>query len=97
MKLTPLFDKIVLSAVENAEKTQGGIVLPSSAQEKPQLGKVEAIGPGGIIDGKKIEMQVAIGDVVLYSKYAGSEFKLDGKNYIILKQSDVLAIVKESK
>jgi len=94
MKLTPLFDKIVLSAVENTEKVQGGIVLPSSAQEKPQLGKVEAVGLGGMIDGKKIEMQVAVGDTVLYSKYAGSEFKLDNKNYIILKQSDVLAIIK---
>lgn len=93
MKLTPLFDKVVITPAP-AEETKGGIIIPASAQEKPQVAIVTAVGPGGIIDGKEIKMQVKNGDRVLYSKYAGSEFKLDGKDYIILRQSDILAIVE---
>ena len=94
MKLKPLFDKIVIEAVNTDEKTKSGIVLPSAAQEKPQMAKVVAVGPGGVIDGKDVKMQIKVGDKVLYAKYAGSEFKIDGKDLTILRQSDVLAIVE---
>ena len=94
MKLKPLFDKIVISAVDSDEKTKSGIVLPGSAQEKPQMAKVVAVGPGGIVDGKEVKMQVKVGDKVLYAKYSGSEFKIDGKDYTILRQSDILALVE---
>jgi chaperonin GroES len=94
MKIKPLFDKIVIEAVEPEEKTKSGIVLPNTAQEKPQLARVIAVGPGGLVDGKEVVMQVKVGDKVLYSKYAGSEFKIDGKEVTILRQSDVLAIVE---
>ncbi|NLC16836.1 MAG: co-chaperone GroES [Clostridiales bacterium] len=94
MKIKPLFDKIVIEAVEPEEKTKSGIVLPNTAQEKPQLARVIAVGPGGLVDGKEVVMQVKVGDKVLYSKYAGSEFKIDGKEVTILLQSDVLAIVE---
>jgi len=93
MKLKPLFDRIVIEAMDSDEKTKSGIVLPSAAQEKPQMAKVVAVGPGGIIDGKEVKMQIKVGDKVLYAKYAGSEFKIDGKDLTILRQSDVLAIV----
>lgn len=76
------------------EKTKSGFILPTSAQEKQQTAKVVAVGPGGVIDGKEITMQVKVGDVVLYSKYAGSEFKVDGKEFTIIRQSDILAIVE---
>ena len=95
MTIKPLFDKIVVEAVESQEKTAGGIFLPDSAKEKPQSAKVLAVGPGGMVDGKEVTMQVKVGDVILYNKYAGSDFKLDGKEVTILKQSDVLAIVAE--
>jgi chaperonin GroES len=95
MKLKPLFDKIVLKQVEAIEKTASGIVLPGTAKEKPQMAEVIAVGPGGVIDGKEIKMQVKPGDVILYSKYAGSEFKIDDENVTIIRQSDVLAIVTE--
>lgn len=94
MKIKPLFDRIVIEACETEEKTKSGIVLPTGAQEKPQLAVVLAVGPGGIIDGKEVTMQLKAGDKILYSKYAGSEFKLDGKEVTILRQSDVLAIVE---
>lgn len=94
MKIKPLFDKIVIESVEAEEKTKSGIVLPNTAQEKPQLAKVIAVGPGGLVDGKEITMQLKVGDKILYSKYAGSEFKLDGKEVTILRQSDVLAIIE---
>lgn len=93
MKITPLFDKIVVEAHKAQETTSSGIVLPGSAQDKPQLATVVAVGPGGDVDGVKIEMQVKVGDTILYSKYAGSDFKLDNKEVTILRQSDVLAIV----
>ena len=95
MTIKPLFDKIVIESVENADKTASGIVLPGTAQEKPQMAKVIAIGPGGNIDGKEVVMQVKVGDIVLYNKYAGSDFKLENREVSILKQSDVLAIVEK--
>lgn len=95
MTIKPLFDKIVIEAVESLDKTESGIVLPGTAQEKPQMAKVIAVGPGGVIDGKEIVMQIKVGDVILYNKYAGSDFKLENKEVTILKQADVLAIVEK--
>ena len=95
MKVKPLFDKVVVEATEKEETTKSGFILPSSSQEKQQTARVVAVGPGGIIDGKEVNMQVKEGDLVLYSKYAGSEFKIDGKELTIIKQSDILAIVEE--
>ena len=94
MKLKPLFDKVVIQAMDGDEKTKSGIVLPGSAQEKPQMAKIVSVGPGGVVDGKEVKMQVKAGDKVLYAKYAGNEFKLDGQEYTIIKQSDILAIVE---
>lgn len=93
MTIKPLFDKIVVEAVESEEKTAGGLFLPDSAKEKPQSAKVLAVGPGGIVDGKEVTMQIKVGDIILYNKYAGSDFKLDGKEVTILRQSDVLAVL----
>ncbi len=95
MTIKPLFDKIVIEAVKKEESTSSGILLPSAAQEKPELAKVIAVGPGGIVDGKEVKMQIKVGDLVLCSKYAGSNFKIDGKEVTILRQSDVLAIIQE--
>jgi len=92
MKIRPLFDKVVIEPIEAEERTKSGIILPTAAQEKQQLAKVLAVGPGGVQDGKEIKMEVSVGDKVLYSKYAGTEFKLDGKDVTILRQSDILAI-----
>ena len=94
MKLVPLGDRIVLKQLEAEETTKSGIVLPGQAQEKPQQAEVIAVGHGGMVDGKEVKMEVAEGDKVIYSKYAGTEVKMDGTEYIIVKQSDVLAIVK---
>ena len=94
MKLVPLGDKIVLRQLEAEETTKSGIVIPGQAKEKPQEAEVVAVGPGGIIDGKEVTMQVAVGDKVIYSKYAGTEVELEGTEYIIVKQNDILAIVK---
>ena len=94
MTIKPLFDTVVVKSIEAEEKTASGILLPGTAQEKPQMAEVVAVGPGGLIDGKEVTMQVKVGDKVLYSKYAGSEFKLDSKEVIILRQSDILAIVE---
>ena len=93
MKIRPLFDRIVVEPVEAEEKTKSGIVLLAKDQEKPQMAKVIAVGPGGNVDGKDVVIQVKVGDKVLCSKYAGSEFKVDGKDVTILRQSDILAIV----
>jgi len=93
LKIKPLFDRIVLEAMDSEEKTKSGIVLPNAAQEKPQMAKVIAVGPGGNVDGKEIVMQLKVGDKVLYSKYAGSEFKIDGKELTIMRQNDILAVV----
>ena len=95
MNIKPLFDKVVVESVSTEEKTKSGLFLPTAAQEKPQTCKVVAVGPGGVIDGKEIIMQVKVGDKVLCSKYAGSDFKVDGKEFTIIKQSDILAIVED--
>ena len=94
MKLVPLGDRVVLKQLEAEEKTKSGIILTSAAQEKPQEAEVVAVGPGGIVDGKEVTMQVKEGQKVIYSKYAGTEVKLDGTEYIIVKQSDILAVMK---
>ncbi len=94
MTLVPLSDRVVLKQLEAEETTKSGIVLPGSAKEKPQQAEVIAVGPGGMVDGKEVAMQVKVGDKVIYSKYAGTEVKLDGQEYIIVKQNDILAVVK---
>ncbi len=94
MKIKPLFDRIVVEPVEAEEKTKSGIVLLAKDQEKPQMARVIAVGPGGNVDGKDVVMQVKVGDKVLCSKYAGSEFKVDGKDVTIMRQSDVLAVIE---
>lgn len=95
MKLVPLGDKVVLKQLEAEETTKSGIVLPGQAQEKPQQAEVVAVGPGGVVDGKEITMQVKAGDKVIYQKYAGTNVKLDGEEFIIVKQNDIVAIVEE--
>jgi chaperonin GroES len=94
MKLKPLGDKVVLRQQEAEEKTQSGIILPDSAQEKPQAAVVVAVGPGKEEDGHKIEMQVKEGDKVIYSKYSGTEVKYDEEEYIIVSQKDIIAVVE---
>ena len=94
MNIKPLFDKVVVETIETEDKTKSGFILPSASQEKQQTARIVAVGPGGIIDGKEIVMQVKVGDKVLYSKYAGSEFKIDGKELTIIRQSDILAIIE---
>ena len=94
MTLKPLSDRVVVKAVEAEEKTKTGIVLPGAAQEKPQIAEVVAVGPGGIVDGEKVEMTVKVGDRVITSKYSGTEVKCDGVEYSIVRQSDILAIVE---
>lgn len=96
MKLVPLADRVVLKQCEAEETTKSGIILAGSAQEKPQEAEVVAVGPGGNVDGKEVTMHVKPGDKVIYSKYAGNEVKLDGEEYIIVKQNDILAVVTES-
>ncbi|MDE6691060.1 MAG: co-chaperone GroES [Clostridia bacterium] len=93
MNIKPLFDKVVVEAVKAEEKSKGGIILTAAAQEKPATCLVVAVGPGGVIDGKEVTMQVKVGDKVLLSKYSGTEVKLDGKEYTIIRQSDILAVV----
>ena len=94
MTLVPLGDRVVVKQVEAEETTKSRIVLPGQAQEKPQQAEVVAVGPGGVVDGKEVKMEVAVGDKVIYSKYSGTEVKMDGTEYIIVKQNDILAIVK---
>ena len=94
MKIRPLFDRVVIKSIDSSETTKSGIVLPGAATEKPQMAEVIAIGPGGNVDGKEVAMQVKVGDKVLYSKYAGNEVKLDGTEYIVIRQSDILAVVE---
>ncbi len=95
MKLVPLGDKVVLKQLVAEETTKSGIVLPGQAKEKPQQAEVIAVGPGGIVDGKEVTMQVKVGDKVIYSKYAGTEVKLGDDEYIIVKQNDIVAIVED--
>ena len=94
MKLSPLGDRVVLKQLEAEETTKSGIVLPGNAQEKPQQAEVIAVGPGGVVDGKEVEMQVSVGDKVIYSKYAGTEVKIEEEEFIIVKQSDILAVIQ---
>ena len=94
MTLKPLFDKVVVKKLEEKEQSVGGIFLPTAAQEKQEVAEVIAVGNGGGIDGKEVVMVVKPGDKVLYSKYAGSQFKIDGQEVTIVKQSDILAIVE---
>ena len=95
MKLSPPGDRVVLKQLEAEETTKSGIVLPGGSKEKPQQAEVIAVGPGGVIDGKEITMQVKKGEKVIYQKYAGTEVKLDGEEYIIVKQSDIVAVVEK--
>ena len=94
MKIKPLGDRVVIKNLEAEETTKGGIILTNSAQEKPVMAEVLAVGPGGNVDGKEIKMNVKEGQKVIYSKYAGTEVKLDGEEYIIVRQSDILAVVE---
>lgn len=91
MKIKPLADRVVIKMVESEETTKSGIVLPGTAKEKPQYAQVVAVGPGGVVDGKEVKMEVVVGDKVIVSKYSGTEVKLDGEEYTILRQSDILA------
>ena len=94
MSLKPLFDRVVLKDAEIEETTKSGIILTSAAHEKPQYAYIVAVGPGGVVDGKEVAMQVKEGQKVVYSKYAGTEIKIDGEEYKIVRQSDILAIVE---
>ena len=94
MNLKPLSDRVILKALEAEEKTKGGIILTSNAKEKPEMAEVVAVGPGGTVDGKLIPMTVKVGDKVLTSKYSGTEVKVDGEEYTIVRQNDILAIVE---
>ena len=94
MKLVPLGDRVVLQQLEAEETTKSGIVLPGQAQEKPQQAEVVAVGPGGTVDGKEVKMEVKPKDMVIYSKYAGTEVKLDEEEFIVVRQSDILAIIE---
>ncbi len=94
MKLVPLGDRVILKQVEAEETTKSGIVLPTQAKEKPQQAEVIAVGPGGMVEGKEVTMQVKIGDKVIYSKYAGTEVKLDGEEFMIVRQNDILAVIE---
>ena len=94
MTIRPLFDRVVVKSVDSEETTKSGIVLPGAAKEKPQMAEVVAVGPGGNVDGKEINMQAKVGDKVIYSKYACNEVKLDGSEFVVIRQSDVLAVVE---
>ncbi len=94
MKLVPLGDRVVLKQLVAEETTKSGIVLPGQNKEKPQQAEVIAVGPGGVIDGKEVKMEVKVGDNVIYSKYAGTDVKLDDEEYIVVKQADILAIIE---
>ena len=95
MKLRPLFDKVVLKKVEALETTKSGIMLPDSAKEKPEVSVIVAVGPGGVIDGKEVVMTLKEGDKVITAKYTGTEVKLDGVDYTVVSQSDILAVVED--
>lgn len=94
MKIRPLFDRVVIKSCEVEETTKSGLILTGNAKEKPQMAEVIAVGPGGVVDGKDVTMSVNVDDKVIYSKYAGNEVKLDGEEYIIVRQSDILAVVE---
>ena len=94
MKLKPLSDRVVIKMVEAEETTASGIILAGSAKEKPQVAEVLAVGPGGVVDGKEVVMQVKVGDRVITSKYSGTEVKIDGEELIVVRQNDILAVVE---
>ena len=94
MKLVPLGDKIVLKQLEAEETTKSGIVLPGQAKEKPQQAEVVAVGPGGVVEGKEVTMQVKVGDKVIFSKYSGTEVEVEDEKYVIVKQNDILAVIE---
>ena len=94
MKLKPLSDRVVIKMTEAEETTKSGIILAGSAKEKPQVAEVLAVGPGGVVDGKEVVMQVKVGDKVITSKYSGTEVKIDGEELIIVRQNDILAVVE---
>ena len=94
MTIKPLADRVVVKMVEAEETTKSGIILAAAVQEKPQVAEIVAVGPGGMVDGKETEMYVKVGDRVIMSKYSGTEVKLDGQEYTILRQGDILAIVE---
>ena len=94
MNLRPLGDRVVVKQLEAQEATKSGIILTGAAKEKPQEAEVVAVGPGGFVDGEKVEIQVAVGEKVIYSKYAGTEVKIEGNEYIIIRQNDILAVVE---
>lgn len=94
MKLTPLGDRVVLKQLVAEETTKSGIVLPGQSKEKPQQAEVIAVGPGGVVDGKEVKMEVKVGDQVIYSKYAGTDVKMEDEEYIIVRQSDILAVIE---
>ena len=95
MKLVPLGDKVVIKQLEKKKKTKSGIVLPSQSKEKPQMAVVIAAGPGGMVDGNKVEMAVKAGDKIIYSKYSGTEVECDGEKLLVVRQNDILAIVED--
>ena len=94
MKLKPLADRVIIKMVEAEETTKGGIILTGSAKEKPDVAEVLAVGPGGVVDGKEVEMTVKVGDQVITSKYAGTQVKIDGEELTIVRQGDILAVVE---
>ena len=94
MKIRPLADRVVIKMAEAEEKTKSGIILTGSSKEQPQMAEVIEVGPGGMVDGKEIKMEVKVGDKVIFSKYAGTEVKFEGEEYIILKQNDILGIIE---
>lgn len=94
MKLRPLGDRVVLKQLEAEETTKSGIILTTQSKEKPQEAEVVAVGPGGVVDGKEIKMEVSVGQKVIYSKYAGTDVKLEDNEYIVVRQSDILAVVE---
>ena len=94
MKIRPLADRVVIKNIEAEETTKSGIILTGSAEEKPQVCEVLAVGPGGVVDGKDVEMTVKVGDKVLIAKYAGTEVKVDGEECVIVRQGDILAVVE---
>ena len=96
MTIRPLADRVVIKSVEAEETTKSGIILTAAAQEKPSIAEIVAVGPGGTVDGKEVEMFVKVGDKVLISKYSGTEVKVDGVEYSIVRQDDILAVVEES-
>ncbi len=95
MKLVPLGDRVVLKQLDAEETTKSGIVLPGQAQEKPQQAEVIAVGPGGMVDGKEVKMEVKVGDKVIYSKYSGTDVKLEDNEYVVVRQSDIVAVVED--